>query len=220
MTCGGQGRTPLPVVPKRLELSARGAWFDGGWRLGLPGTRPVALVPLPVDIIGQITTSSRSWPLVPIRDPQELEEEKLAPHEAGRRQRDPGRPSADVRLGYARSASCVERLRRIQGGRGGWRQRCRGAAPSEPRIEWSHRLLQGRDDRVRTVIPGLLPWGFAVDLVEGSRASPSESFFPFEAACPLQPGVDPGPRVRAAFLGESVPDRRSWDTVRLVPADG
>ena len=54
--------------------------------------------------------------------------------------------------------------------------------PPRPRFEWSHRLLQGRDDRVRTVTPGiLLPWGFAVDLVRETARS-LVSFFPFEAA--------------------------------------
>ena len=77
----------------------------------------------------------------------------------------------------------LERIREeVEGRAGQLAGEVLGDMPPRPRFEWSHRLLQGRDDRVRTVTPGImLPWGFAVDLVRETARS-FVSFFPFEAA--------------------------------------
>lgn len=160
----GTGNPPKPVVPKRLELSVRGAWFegDGAWDFPDPPSLPAFL---DVDVIAQINDSLAELRLLPPRDPQELEDEKLF---RARQVVDSAIPGGiDQATEVAMKRALIEPLTQDPGEAGRLLKKLLDELPPRARFEWSHRMLQGRDDSARTVTPGfLLPWGHAVDLIE------------------------------------------------------
>ena len=168
-----------PVFARRLELSSRGAWLevDGGWDFPDP---PMPSSVKPVDgqeVAQEVVRLLRDLEIGGLSDdelrdrvddfiretyiPSGLtEEQRLA------RRRQVLEAAADFADGQA--GLLIRELLALMGPR--------------PHFTWSHRMLQGRDDRVRTVTPGiLLPWGIEVDLVR-ETARDYVSFVPFEAA--------------------------------------
>lgn len=175
---GDPPRDATPATARRLELSARGAWMDvdGGWDEADPE------IPGGVDIsaLGHDIDELFKFPGRPLTD---AELRAATTDLVDRALSDLLPPSTPDHVRLAMRRVVLERIREeVEGRAGQLATEVLGDLPPRPRFEWSHRMLQGRDDRVRTVTPGvLLPWGFAVDLVRETARS-FVSFFPFEAA--------------------------------------
>jgi hypothetical protein len=167
-----------PAVARRLELSARGAWLevDAGWDFPDPAMPP-GLEPVDgQEVVDEVERLLRNLEIGALSDDELRDEvdalirEMFVPPGLTEEQRQARRrqvlEAADFADGQA--GLLIRELLALMGPR--------------PHFSWSHRMLQGRDDRVRTVTPGfLLPWGFAVDLVR-ETARDYVSFFNFEAA--------------------------------------
>lgn len=167
-----------PAVARRLELSTRGAWLevDAGWDFPDPAMPP-GLKPVDgQEVVDEVERLLRNLEIGALSDDELRDEvdalirEMFVPPGLTEEQRQARRrqvlEAADFANGQA--GLLIRELLALMGPR--------------PHFSWSHRMLQGRDDRVRTVTPGvLLPWGFAVDLVR-ETARYFVSFFPFEAA--------------------------------------
>jgi hypothetical protein len=164
VTLGGdlsQHGVPVPIAPRVLALSARGAWLDldASWQIPDPPFPPVD---------GSVVSERIDQALKQLEISPPPDDELLELVDQIVTEFIPVGLSAAATLAMRRelllSASQFD-------GRGAqFIEQLLAALPPRDAFAWSHRMLQGRDDGVRTVTPGfLLPWGHPVDLVQETR---------------------------------------------------